>query len=1089
MPSWAHSSVKVLPMVDAVMSPLRLFSTLRNLWSVKAGILTRRLLAGLLMLNVVGAVLQASAQDASTQTISVSQGWNLVSLNVQPDDPSLDAIFGDHLEQIYMVKDEAGKIYVPAENINQITAWETDESYLIYAQAGFDLALSGTSLDPASTPVALRDGWNFIPYLPPAPQSTGQALSSIQESVLRVENRSGSWYEPGESGSTLDSLRPGQGYKLYANESDTLLYPEGQDTIVVNTIAEALGLQGLNSGQLVQIRGYHEAGDGGGGLFEVTTSDCETDGGTCFVFDEDVSAEQVETFGGSPPLDLAHTDVVFNSIHVRFGSDPGDEIGIDLLHGHSVETTSTNWVNLKNGVVNNGRLFPLRNDVGDGNTFQVRYKYATTNRRLERMGVTNTVDLEWWGPFPADPQNPTDQTWALNWAINKAAQLKAENGLDWAYVDVHDLYYRNYTTRLLDGVMIRGDGPLRSDGYTRGGFKVLPGEAMYYKHQDYDSSTDPRFAAGMNKMIFTPGYMATKIGMQKLTLDGNIEANMQVFNSGEYVDVNNWLQNAGAWNAIFTSASGNLEHAPGMEAHMDNLNIQGHGGNGFAMSEGDFELQNSTNVHIGETFGNHKTYALGGSTQDWTITKGGWAALLKMGSKAGFPLTHTNLTVRDLSPTQRGWSHIFNAMDGTGPVTVDPFTIDLRNSTNDRQTWVWKSDKAGGLTMRNGTIHSFTDRALYLWSPRYVVGVPSHNTPNVFEDITVIDEGGGVQLFDQHHATNTGVSIKNLTVQTAAGVTGSYGSHLWGLDIRANRYHRIDIDGFTYERNLASEPFMVQQRYDNEPGAYEVFLRNATLPNAWGRLIRVVEHGAVNEWAGAWKRSVRHYFDNVTMQVPTGLSNDTFHNFLGAEAPVRLRGCQDKTGRVSDAVGQSYTATADDAANGYALIPTSLMSRPGETSVSADAAYNVTTVEIANSDGTLRPDSTPNEHDPYLKVSVDGSITEGDTFTWTARVTPLDEYQTTGVFVSRPVFNKSYTTGTGPWTIDLRGVAASQESRETITYTASSNDTGVVTASVDADGYTLNLTEVGTGTATITVTGTIEGIGTATDTFEVVVEQ
>jgi hypothetical protein len=97
-------------------------------------------------------------------------------------------------------------------------------------------------------------------------------------------------------------------------------------------------------------------------------------------------------------------------------------------------------------------------------------------------------------------------------------------------------------------------------------------------------------------------------------------------------------------------------------------------------------------------------------------------------------------------------------------------------------------------------------------------------------------------------------------------------------------------------------------------------------------------------------------------------------------------------------------------------------------------------------------------------------------------------YSTKGLFVAREIANKSYTSGNGPFTLDLRGTATSQESGEKITYTASSGNTSVVSASVQADGYTLELTEQGTGTATITVTGEIEGVGSTTGTFEVTIQ-
>jgi len=419
------------------------------------------------MLNVVGAVLQASAQDASTQTISVSQGWNLVALNVQPDDPSLDAIFGDHLEQIYMVKEEAGKIYVPAENIDQITAWETDESYLIYAQAGFDLALSGTSLNPASLPIALEEGWNFIPYLPTVPQATDQALSPIQESLVRVENQEGYWYEPEESGVTLDSLRPGEGYKLYAERSDTLFYSSPRDAITVNTLADALSLQDVGIGQYVRIRGYHMPGDKGGGVFRVDTSGCETDGATCFVFDEDVSAEQqIVTDDGlnGPAYNLPHSNLIWEDLSVQYGEQESESAGIELLHG-SAKSNNLDWVNLEDGTVGGDQtpFFIMRRSShadGDNGDFVIRYKYATSDRRLRRLSVANGtadgINIAWYGATPADPQNPVSNWSEIAWAINRAHQLRVERGLEWAHVDIPGNYYYDRLLRLREGIALRG---------------------------------------------------------------------------------------------------------------------------------------------------------------------------------------------------------------------------------------------------------------------------------------------------------------------------------------------------------------------------------------------------------------------------------------------------------------------------------------------------------------------------------------------------------------------------------------------------------------------------------------------------------
>jgi hypothetical protein len=232
---------------------------------------------------------------------------------------------------------------------------------------------------------------------------------------------------------------------------------------------------------------------------------------------------------------------------------------------------------------------------------------------------------------------------------------------------------------------------------------------------------------------------------------------------------------------------------------------------------------------------------------------------------------------------------------------------------------------------------------------------------------------------------------------------------------------------------------------------------------------------------------------------------------------LRLRNCDTPNGRVSDSVGNTFTSSTSDEGNDFALIPTSLLGRPFEINTtltsSPSGISSITSVEVANSDGSLRPDSDPLEHDPYLKVNLDGTIGTGETVTidWGARVTPLSQYSTTGLFISRPVIDRTsgddpsapaggekdpLTSGKGPWQIDLRGVAATQETWEPPEYTASSGDTSVVTATVTERkhrdkqrAYTLELTEQGTGTATITVTASNADLNdTVQTTFEVTVE-
>jgi hypothetical protein len=197
---------------------------------------------------------------------------------------------------------------------------------------------------------------------------------------------------------------------------------------------------------------------------------------------------------------------------------------------------------------------------------------------------------------------------------------------------------------------------------------------------------------------------------------------------------------------------------------------------------------------------------------------------------------------------------------------------------------------------------------------------------------------------------------------------------------------------------------------------------------------------------------------------------------------------------VSDNSG-TYTSSTGDEGNDFVLIDPNLISNPNyRTATVTSGTPSVTSVDAAKPDGTVVNESNSDDfvdaQKHVLRVNLDQAIQSGNTITvdWTAKVTPPDQYKTGGVFVARKISDKSYTSGDGPFAHDLRGVASSQESGKKIIYTASSGDASVVTANVQSDDYTLELTEQSVGAAQVTVTGEIPGVGTTQTTFEVTIE-
>ena len=296
---------------------------------------------------------------------------------------------------------------------------------------------------------------------------------------------------------------------------------------------------------------------------------------------------------------------------------------------------------------------------------------------------------------------------------------------------------------------------------------------------------------------------------------------------------------------------------------------------------------------------------------------------------------------------------------------------------------------------------------------------------------------------------------------------------------------RLDVENYTDETLRTNWIF---RPTGSGSFPYDMFmsqssLRNDDTTNARGILFDAPE-------------SFRLYLHDVTFNV--WMANESwtegqFHwDTIGPNALIRLRDSQDRQGRVSDSVGNTYISDAGDEGNDYVLIPTNLMSYANEHEVtisSGPSDISVSSVEVTSSNGTPRPTSPSSTdmvemRDPYLRVNLNRSIAAGEALTldWTARVTPLDAFSPTGLFISRPVADQTISATTE---IDLRGVAASMESREAIVYSASSDDETVVSASVQADGFTLELAPGASGTATVTVTARFQGWEAQTQSFTV----
>ncbi len=162
--------------------------------------------------------------DTTRQTLALQAGWNLVSLYVQPVEDRIAELMAPIRDRLVLVKDEDGRVYSPELGIDQIGRWDWRRAYMIFLTEPTTWTVEGRTI-PASATVELEAGWNWIPYWPTAPMSVAEALASLGAALVLVKDLEGRLFFPAYEIYTLQTLTPGQGYKVYVEQSTSLRYP------------------------------------------------------------------------------------------------------------------------------------------------------------------------------------------------------------------------------------------------------------------------------------------------------------------------------------------------------------------------------------------------------------------------------------------------------------------------------------------------------------------------------------------------------------------------------------------------------------------------------------------------------------------------------------------------------------------------------------------------------------------------------------------------------------------------------------------------------------------------------------------------
>ncbi len=176
--------------------------------------------AGVYTLTADGVVVARAYLDVPaplTCTLSLSRGWNLISLPIVPEDASITGIFSnDQLNNINVIWDYNGGQWLyftrKAGYSSQFTTMSVSKGYYVYCKTPMSVQIAG-SAGPGVIPYSsLGKGWNLIGY----PAMSDTDISSVYGSayvIWKIDN--GNWYyhttKPGLT-NQFTTLTPGHGY-------------------------------------------------------------------------------------------------------------------------------------------------------------------------------------------------------------------------------------------------------------------------------------------------------------------------------------------------------------------------------------------------------------------------------------------------------------------------------------------------------------------------------------------------------------------------------------------------------------------------------------------------------------------------------------------------------------------------------------------------------------------------------------------------------------------------------------------------------------------------------------------------------------
>ncbi len=176
--------------------------------------------------NGISQMAELMVDTSSLYTLTLKQGFDLVSLPVIPENPDFLALVDPVKASIDEIQDFKGARLAPATALNQIGEFDVRKGYMTKMNKTASLGVTGYLVKPSVTPIPVPVGWSIIPFWSLTARPLTEAIASIAPSVIMIKDQEGRAYIPAYGINTLGNFLPGKAYWLLTSKADTLRYPD-----------------------------------------------------------------------------------------------------------------------------------------------------------------------------------------------------------------------------------------------------------------------------------------------------------------------------------------------------------------------------------------------------------------------------------------------------------------------------------------------------------------------------------------------------------------------------------------------------------------------------------------------------------------------------------------------------------------------------------------------------------------------------------------------------------------------------------------------------------------------------------------------